>query len=170
MANTINNIGNIYLDLKDYDLALEFYNRSLDIYKELEADLGIAPAEHGFLESWAKQGILMLNTVLTVRAHQANSHRKKGWEKFTDAVIREVNEQCDSVVFLLWGKPAQKKTALIDEERHTIVASAHPSPLSARSWPTGSARTRASSWSRRARPDTRTAGTTHERPLPPVVP
>ncbi len=103
-----------------------------NIYKELQADLGHPPSPHGFLESWAKQGVLMLNTVLTVRAHEANSHRSQGWETFTDAVIRKMNEKQDSVVFVLWGKPAQKKLSLINEDRHAVIQSAHPSPLSAR--------------------------------------
>ncbi|MFT7638939.1 MAG: uracil-DNA glycosylase [Pirellulaceae bacterium] len=103
-----------------------------NIYKELHADLGVPIPSHGCLTSWAKQGILLLNTVLTVRAHQANSHRKKGWEVFTDAVISRVNEKTDSVVFVLWGKPAQKKRELIDETRHSVLESVHPSPLSAR--------------------------------------
>lgn len=103
-----------------------------NIYKELEADLGIEPAKDGFLESWADQGILLLNTVLTVRAHQANSHSKKGWETFTDAIIKAVNEKKEPVIFVLWGNPAQKKIPLIDQSRHKIISSAHPSPLSAR--------------------------------------
>jgi uracil-DNA glycosylase len=101
-----------------------------NIFKELEADLGITPAAHGCLTSWAQQGVLMLNTVLTVRAHEANSHQKKGWEQFTDAVIQSVNE-LPRVVFVLWGKPAQKKADLIDD-RHLVIQTAHPSPLSAR--------------------------------------
>ena len=101
-----------------------------NIYKELESDLGHEPASHGCLTSWAEQGVLLLNTVLTVRAHEANSHQKKGWETFTDSVLKIVNEQ-PSVVFVLWGKPAQKKRSLIDD-RHLVIESAHPSPLSAR--------------------------------------
>ena len=104
----------------------------VNIYKELHSDLDLPIPSHGCLTSWAKQGILMLNTVLTVRAHEANSHRKQGWEVFTDAVIRRVNEKTDSVVFVLWGKPAQTKRGLIDESRHSVIESAHPSPLSAR--------------------------------------
>lgn len=103
-----------------------------NIYKELESDLGISPADHGCLTSWATQGILLLNTVLTVRAHEANSNRKKGWETFTDAVIQYVNQLDRSIVFVLWGKPAQDKLKLIDNERHKVVMNAHPSPLSAR--------------------------------------
>jgi uracil-DNA glycosylase len=101
-----------------------------NIYKELESDLQVPAAEHGCLGKWAEQGVLLLNTVLTVRAHQANSHRKKGWEKFTDAVIRAVNAKDNPVCFVLWGGPAGKKTALIDESKHLIIAAAHPSPLS----------------------------------------
>ncbi len=101
-----------------------------NIFKELVDDIGAAPPTHGSLESWARQGVLLLNTVLTVRAHEANSHRKRGWEQFTDHVIRVVNER-NHVAFVLWGIPAQQKRPLIDD-RHLIVASAHPSPLSAR--------------------------------------
>lgn len=101
-----------------------------NIYKELESDLGVAPASHGHLTHWAQQGVLLLNTVLTVRAHEANSHRRKGWETFTDRVIQIVNEQTN-VAFVLWGKPAEAKEKFIDA-RHLIVKSAHPSPLSAR--------------------------------------
>lgn len=103
-----------------------------NIYKELKADLGHEPPAHGNLAAWAERGVLMLNTVLTVRAHEANSHRKRGWETFTDAVIRAVNSKSERVVFVLWGTPAQKKAALIDATRHAVVQSAHPSPLSAK--------------------------------------
>jgi len=103
-----------------------------NIFKELHEDLGCEIPNHGCLESWARQGVLMLNTVLTVRAHQPHSHRGKGWEIFTDAVIRKVNEKRTSVVFVLWGGPAQKKARLIDLNRHALVQAAHPSPLSAR--------------------------------------
>lgn len=103
----------------------------VNIYKELEADLGIPPARHGFLESWAKQGVLLLNSVLTVEESQAASHQGKGWEQFTDAVIRKVNDECDGVVFMLWGSYAQKKAAFVDTERHLVLKSVHPSPLSA---------------------------------------
>ncbi|MEK6235337.1 MAG: uracil-DNA glycosylase, partial [Planctomycetales bacterium] len=102
-----------------------------NMYKELKTDVGCEIPNHGYLVPWAEQGMLMLNTVLTVRAHQANSHKSQGWEKFTDAVIRKVNEKQDPVVFVLWGKPAQKKLKLIDEDRHAVIQSAHPSPLSA---------------------------------------
>jgi uracil-DNA glycosylase len=90
----------------------------VNIYKELEADLGIPPARHGFLESWAKQGVLLLNSVLTVEESQAASHQGKGWERFTDAVIRQVNDECDGVVFMLWGSYAQKKAAFVDQTKH----------------------------------------------------
>ncbi len=104
-----------------------------NIFKELQDDLGIVPASHGCLLNWAKQGVLLLNTVLTVRAHSANSHRGKGWETFTDAVIQRLSCQSKTLIFVLWGKPAQaKKKKLIDLARHTIIESAHPSPLSAR--------------------------------------
>lgn len=103
----------------------------VNIYKEMEADLGIPPARHGFLESWAKQGVLLLNSVLTVEEGRAAAHQGQGWEKFTDAVIRIVNEECDSVVFILWGSYAQKKAAFVDTERHLVLKAPHPSPLSA---------------------------------------
>ncbi len=104
----------------------------VNMYKELRSDLGCFIPNNGYLVPWAEQGILMLNAVLTVRAHQPNSHKGKGWETFTDAVIRKVNEKTDPVVFVFWGGYAQKKIPLIDTSRHTIVQSAHPSPLSAR--------------------------------------
>lgn len=103
----------------------------VNIYKELQDDLGYAPVNHGFLESWAKQGVLLLNTVLTVRAGQAYSHRGQGWEKLTDAVIQKLNEREKPIVFILWGKPAQEKTRMIDTSRHVIITAPHPSPLSA---------------------------------------
>ncbi|MCI9864614.1 uracil-DNA glycosylase [Rhizobium skierniewicense] len=103
----------------------------VNIYKELQSDLGIAPVQHGFLESWARQGVLLLNSVLTVEEARAASHQGKGWEKFTDAIIRSVNDECDGVVFLLWGAYAQKKAAFVDEARHLVLKSPHPSPLSA---------------------------------------
>jgi uracil-DNA glycosylase len=102
-----------------------------NMYQELKDDLGIEPAKAGHLANWANQGVLMLNAVLTVRAGEANSHKGKGWEVFTDAVIRAVNAKSEPVVFVLWGGNAQKKLKLIDGSRHTIVQSAHPSPLSA---------------------------------------
>jgi uracil-DNA glycosylase len=103
----------------------------LNMYKELEADLGVPRAKTGYLEPWAKQGVLLLNTSLTVRAHTAASHKGKGWEKFTDAVIKAVNAKSERVVFVLWGGHAQKKLDLIDSSKHTVIKSAHPSPLSA---------------------------------------
>lgn len=103
----------------------------VNIYKELESDLGIKRANHGYLESWAKQGVLLLNAVLTVEDSNANAHQGKGWEQFTDKVISTVNEQCDKVVFMLWGGYAQKKGAMIDTEKHLVLKSSHPSPLSA---------------------------------------
>ncbi|XP_066348279.1 uracil-DNA glycosylase, mitochondrial-like isoform X5 [Miscanthus floridulus] len=102
-----------------------------NIFKELEKDLGCTVPSHGNLERWAVQGVLMLNTVLTVREHQANSHAKKGWEQFTDAVIKTVSQKKSGLVFLLWGNSAQSKTRLIDETKHHILKSAHPSGLSA---------------------------------------
>jgi uracil-DNA glycosylase len=105
----------------------------VNIFKELHSDLGCEVPDNGYLVPWAEQGVLLLNAVLTVRAHAPNSHKNKGWEKFTDVVIRAVGEKDDPVVFLLWGGYAQKKVKLIDTDRHTIIQSAHPSPLSARS-------------------------------------
>lgn len=105
----------------------------VNIFKELKNDLGCRIPNNGYLVPWAEQGVLLLNTVLTVRAHEPNSHKGKGWEKFTDAVFRAVNEKEEPVVFVLWGGNAAKKKALVNEERHTIVQSAHPSPLSAKS-------------------------------------
>lgn len=102
-----------------------------NIYKELHSDLGISPAKNGCLTKWAEQGILLLNAVLSVRAHNAGSHSKKGWEKFTDAVIKVLNETHDPLVFVLWGNYAIKKRELIDESKHVVISSAHPSPLSA---------------------------------------
>jgi uracil-DNA glycosylase len=102
-----------------------------NIYKELHDDLGCTIPNNGCLTPWAEQGVLLLNAVLTVRAHQANSHQGKGWENFTDAIIRAVNDKPDRVVFVLWGAYARKKKPLIDTTRHVIIESAHPSPLSA---------------------------------------
>ncbi len=104
----------------------------VNIYKELESDLGIPRARHGFLEHWARQGVLLLNTVLSVEEARAASHRGRGWERVTDAVIRAVNAQPQPVVFLLWGAHAQAKAALIDADRHLVLKAPHPSPLSAR--------------------------------------
>ena len=103
----------------------------VNIFRELRDDVGCSIPSHGWLESWARQGVLLLNTVLTVRAHTAHSHRGKGWEQFTDAVIQCVNQKREKVAFVLWGKPAQKKAKLIDGQRHTVLQAAHPSPLSA---------------------------------------
>lgn len=103
----------------------------VNIYKELHQDLGIEIPSHGNLEHWARQGVLLLNATLTVQAHQAGSHQKKGWEQFTDAVIKTAAEQLNQVVFLLWGAYAQKKAQLIDANKHLILQSVHPSPLSA---------------------------------------
>lgn len=103
-----------------------------NIFKELESDLGIAAPASGCLAHWARQGVLLLNTVLTLRAHEPNSHKGRGWERFTDAIIRTLNARPDPVIFVLWGAGAQKKRALIDSNRHGVIASAHPSPLSAR--------------------------------------
>jgi uracil-DNA glycosylase len=102
-----------------------------NIYKELQADLNCPIPNNGYLVAWAEQGILMLNAVLTVQAHTPNSHKNKGWEKFTDAVISQVNDKPDPVIFVLWGAYAQKKISLIDTDRHHVIQSAHPSPLSA---------------------------------------
>ena len=102
-----------------------------NIYKELRTDLGIAPPRHGNLEHWAEQGVLLLNTTLTVRAGQAASHQGKGWETFTDQVLRVVAAKPEPVVFILWGGHARKKKSLIDTDRHVVIESAHPSPLSA---------------------------------------
>jgi uracil-DNA glycosylase len=107
--------------------------RSLkNIYKELLADVGVDNSHTGCLQAWADQGVLLLNTVLSVEAGNAGSHQKKGWERFTDAIIMAVNQQVNPVVFVLWGGHAQKKTGLIDASRHLVLTSAHPSPLSAR--------------------------------------
>ncbi len=103
----------------------------LNIFKELESDLGIPRPNHGFLEHWAQQGVLLLNSVLTVESGLAASHKDKGWERFTDAVIRLVAAQPQPIVFLLWGSYAQKKAAFVDPARHLILKAAHPSPLSA---------------------------------------
>ncbi|MGI9600287.1 MAG: uracil-DNA glycosylase [Acidimicrobiales bacterium] len=103
----------------------------VNIYAELETDLGLTAPDHGCLESWASQGVLLLNAVLTVRAHGAGSHQGKGWEHFTDQVIGAVNNKPDRVVFILWGAYARKKKPLIDQTRHTVIESPHPSPLSA---------------------------------------
>jgi uracil-DNA glycosylase len=103
----------------------------VNIYKEMQADLGIPPARHGYLEHWARQGVLLLNSVLTVERSLAASHQGRGWEKFTDAVIARVNEQQTPAVFMLWGSYAQKKAAFVDQRKHLVLKAPHPSPLSA---------------------------------------
>lgn len=105
-----------------------------NIYKELNRDLGISPVEHGYLESWAKSGVLMINSVLTVEAKSPGSHRKKGWEQFTDFVIQLLNSKFDNLVFILWGRDAQAKGQNIDRDKHLVLESAHPSPFSARNF------------------------------------
>lgn len=102
-----------------------------NIYKELEDDLGCYIPNNGYLEKWAKQGVLLLNTVLTVREHEANSHKNKGWEKLTDAIIKILNEQDRPIVYLLWGGPAQKKIKMLNNEKQLVITAPHPSPLSA---------------------------------------
>ena len=102
-----------------------------NIYQELHDDLGCYIPNNGYLEKWARQGVLMLNTVLTVRAHQANSHQGKGWEQFTDAVIQAVNAQDRPIVYMLWGRPAQSKIPMLTNPKHLILKAPHPSPLSA---------------------------------------
>ncbi|GLX68305.1 uracil-DNA glycosylase [Paenibacillus glycanilyticus] len=103
-----------------------------NIYKELQEDIGCPVPRHGSLVTWAKQGVLLLNTVLTVEEGQANSHQKLGWERFTSRIIQSLNDRDRPVVFLLWGKHAQDKAAFIDADKHPVIASAHPSPLAAR--------------------------------------
>lgn len=103
----------------------------VNIFKELRDDVGCEVPNNGCLTPWAEQGVLLLNAVLTVRAHQPNSHKNKGWETFTDAIISKLSDKDDPVVFVLWGAYAQKKAKLIDETRHVLIKSAHPSPLSA---------------------------------------
>ena len=103
----------------------------VNIFREMKSDLGIQPPAHGCLESWARHGVLLLNTVLTVRAHEAHSHKGKGWETFTDQVIRLLSERERPMVFILWGRPAKAKEALIDTSRHKVITGVHPSPLSA---------------------------------------
>ena len=103
----------------------------VNIYKELQSDLGCKIPNNGYLVKWAEQGVLLLNTVLTVRAHQANSHQGKGWEQFTDAIIRAVNAEDRPIAYLLWGRPAQSKMSMLDNPKHKVFAAPHPSPLSA---------------------------------------
>lgn len=102
-----------------------------NIYKELHDDLGCKIPNNGYLVKWANQGVLLLNTVLTVRAHQAASHQNKGWENFTDAIIRAVNSEDRPIVYMLWGSPAQKKISMLDNPKHLVLKAPHPSPLSA---------------------------------------
>lgn len=102
-----------------------------NIYKELQSDCGCYIPNNGYLKKWADQGVLLLNTVLTVRAHQANSHQNRGWEQFTDAVIRAVNEIDRPIVYFLWGRPAQNKISMLNNPKHLILKAPHPSPLSA---------------------------------------
>ena len=103
----------------------------VNIYQELHDDLGCYIPDNGYLEKWAQQGVLLLNTVLTVRAHQANSHRGIGWEEFTDAAIRILNQQDRPIVFILWGRPAQQKSVMLNNPKHLVLKAPHPSPLSA---------------------------------------
>ncbi len=103
----------------------------VNIYKELSSDLGIAAPAHGNLEKWASQGVLLLNATLTVRANQAGSHQGRGWELFTNCIIRTLSEQKNGIVFLLWGRYAQQKLSLIDQKKHFVLLAAHPSPFSA---------------------------------------
>ena len=103
----------------------------VNIYQELHDDLGCKIPNNGYLIKWAKQGVLMLNTVLTVQAHMANSHRGKGWEEFTDAAIKALNKQDRPIVFILWGRPAQMKKSMLNNPKHLILEAPHPSPLSA---------------------------------------
>ncbi len=103
----------------------------VNIFKELHNDLNLPMPKNGNLEKWANQGVLLLNATLTVRANQAGSHQKQGWEEFTDSVIKKLSEKKDGLIFLLWGKFAQDKAALIDHSKHSILKAAHPSPFSA---------------------------------------
>jgi uracil-DNA glycosylase len=128
----------------------------VNVFQELRDDLGIEPPGHGNLEAWAQQGVLLLNTCLTVRSGAAGSHHGKGWERFTDRVLQVVNAKTERVVFLLWGAPARRKASLVDTSRHVIIQSAHPSPLSAHSGFFGS------------RPFSRTNAALEEAGLPPI--
>ena len=103
----------------------------VNIYKELQTDLGIPPARHGYLQSWADQGVLLLNATLSVEAGRAGSHQGRGWEQFTDAIIHALNDEREGLVFVLWGSYAQKKGAFIDQRKHLVLKGPHPSPLSA---------------------------------------
>jgi len=102
-----------------------------NIYREIQSDLGIAPPRHGYLQSWAEQGVLLLNAVLTVERGQAGSHQGKGWETFTDVIVRLLNDEREGLVFMLWGSYAMKKGAVIDRRKHLVLKAPHPSPLSA---------------------------------------
>ncbi len=110
-----------------------------NIYKELATDIGFQSPGHGYLQYWAEQGVLMLNATLTVRAHSPGSHQQKGWENFTDEVIRILNEHKENLVFILWGKYAQNKSVLINKQKHLVLTAAHPSPFSAHNGFFGSA-------------------------------
>ena len=103
----------------------------VNIYKDMKTDLGLDPPNHGCLQAWAEQGVLLLNSVLTVEAGRAASHQGKGWERFTDAIVQLINAQAKPTVFILWGTYAQKKAAFVDQSKHLVLRSAHPSPLSA---------------------------------------
>lgn len=103
----------------------------LNIYREIESDLGIVPPRHGYLQSWAEQGVLLLNAVLTVERGQAGSHQGKGWERFTDTIVQLLNEEREGLVFMLWGNYARQKGAVINRRKHLILNAPHPSPLSA---------------------------------------
>ena len=103
----------------------------VNIYRELKDDLGVTPPTHGHLASWGKEGVLLLNAVLTVEARRASSHQGKGWELFTDRVVQVLNRECRDLVFILWGRHAQKKGSYIDEKRHKVLKAGHPSPFSA---------------------------------------
>ncbi|MCL2444556.1 uracil-DNA glycosylase [Candidatus Saccharibacteria bacterium] len=105
----------------------------VNIFKEIRDDVGVEMPENGNLTRWAEQGVLLLNNTLTVEARQAGSHRGKGWEQFTDAIIRVLNEECEGLVFLLWGRDARNKKVLVDTDRHLVLEAAHPSPFSAHS-------------------------------------
>ncbi len=110
---------------------VQFPPSLVNIFKEIKSDLDIAPPTTGNLSRWGEQGVLLLNATLTVRAHQAGSHQRKGWEEFTDAAIKALAEKKENLVFILWGNYAQRKGAFIDREKHLVLTSAHPSPLSA---------------------------------------
>jgi len=103
----------------------------VNIYREIQSDLGIEPPQHGYLQSWATQGVLLLNAVLTVERGQAGSHQGKGWERFTDTVVQSLNEEREGLVFMLWGNYAKKKGSVINRQKHLVLNAPHPSPLSA---------------------------------------